>query len=79
MLNPGDDKELFVPGFTKIYALDRAGIDNRRVQTLVQVLRLVNVAQGYIIQTVIFDQGARQHQIAAQHNGTFAAVRCALH
>ena len=53
-------------------------VAQRRIRIGVQVLGLVDMSQGDIIQARVTHQGAGQHQIAAQHNRPLASVFGAL-
>ena len=63
----GNDKETIVGGLAKIHALDRARINGGRMVALVQVLGLVDMPQGDVIQTRIAHhrpgQGPRGHRV----------------
>ena len=78
-LHVGDDEFFLVGHLAKIDALDRARVNHRRLQALVEVLRLVNVTERHIGKAQVAHQRSRQHQVAAQHYAALGAIERALH
>jgi hypothetical protein len=75
----GQDKA-FVLLLAKVDALNRAGVDDGRMAVLRrQHLRLVDVAQGHVIELFVVYQATAEHQLVPQHDGSFAAVLGPLH
>ncbi len=78
-LDVGHDIIFIIGSFAEVNALNRARVNNRGMCSLVEVLRLVDMSHGNIIQARIFHQRARQHQVTSQHDRSLAAVGSPLH